>query len=71
MFGDFTDVTAIGSTGLVWRTRVALDGFTLLRIENGYLHGTCRPSYVSPEGDPFRVELATGRYEGRVLWPTA
>jgi hypothetical protein len=64
LFAGFTSITALGTAGIAWTTgRLSWEGLRITEISGGELRGFGWDAKSDKEVE-FRVDLATGRYEG-------
>jgi hypothetical protein len=64
LFAGFTDISAVGESGLLWTTeRLSWEGLSISKIDKGNLHGMGWDAIADKEV-PFEVELLTGKSHG-------
>jgi hypothetical protein len=65
LFVSLVDVTAIGKSGVAWRSRrISWDGFRGLHLDGHWLIGEAYSPVDEPDWRPFRVYARTGQVEG-------
>jgi len=64
LFSGFTNISAVGTSGLAWTTeRLSWEGVKITAIEGEKLRGTGWDA-LSDNEVPFEVDLATGKHTG-------
>jgi hypothetical protein len=64
LFTGFTDINAVGESGLLWTTeRLSWEGLSISKIDQSSLHGLGWDAIADKEV-PFEVDLLTGKSQG-------